>query len=750
MAASKQKIAVLGGGVSALAAVYGITSSPGWQDKYEITVYQVGWRLGGKGASGRSASHEDRIEEHGLHVWLGFYDNAFRIMRNVYQELGRPKGTPLATWREAFTPWNTLVLQEHLKDTWHTLPMELPPNDSLPGDGGVMPTLWDYIVEMLWMARKAFEESAHAGRASESGPTIELPHWWEQIVSSIEHGLSELALQWAGSFLILAHELAKTVSYDPAQPHKQATDSHEPIRWLLVKFKEWLWEQVKDRVYTNVAARLLWVTVDQMTANVYGMIADGVLLYGFDYIDDMDYRAWLKKNTANDFTLQYALFQAGYDLVFGYIRGIPDWPHGDMGAGTALRGAVRMFLTYKGAVAWRMNAGMGDTIFTPLYQVLRRRGVRFAFFHRLKALHLNEDGDKVVAMDMARQVTLKVGQYDPLIDVKDLLCWPSEPLYDQIVQGEELKARGINLESAWTDWEDVENRTLKLGTDFDLVIFGISLGAVPYVASELVEHKEKWRQMVERVKTVRTQAVQLWFRPDLKGLGWTATSDAPLMGAYAEPMGTWADLTALIERENWPDNITPGTLGYLVGVMPDDPHEPPPYVSKPDYPATQLEAVFAAARDWLEKYSGHLWPEAAVGPALDWEQLVDPSGGQGAQRLRAQYLRCNIDPSERYVLSVAGSLPYRMKTDETGVDNLYVTGDWIRNGLNSGCVESAAISGLQTSRAICGWPQHIIGEDDFVNTGRIVPGGCARRFGPEIIRTAAAALTRFISGLRSR
>ena len=53
-------------------------SEPGWRDRFSaITVFQRGWRLGGKGASSRGIN--GRIEEHGLHVWLGHYDNAFRL-----------------------------------------------------------------------------------------------------------------------------------------------------------------------------------------------------------------------------------------------------------------------------------------------------------------------------------------------------------------------------------------------------------------------------------------------------------------------------------------------------------------------------------------------------------------------------------------------------------------------------------------------------------------------------------------------
>src|SRR5271155_4067886 len=106
----KQRIAVLGGGISALTAVFQLTSLPDHAERYEITVYQMGWRAGGKGASGRNAAYGDRIEEHGLHILMGFYHNAFDVLRRCYDELGRPAGAPLATLDEAVKPHEFLVI----------------------------------------------------------------------------------------------------------------------------------------------------------------------------------------------------------------------------------------------------------------------------------------------------------------------------------------------------------------------------------------------------------------------------------------------------------------------------------------------------------------------------------------------------------------------------------------------------------------------------------------------------------------
>ena len=77
---------------ASIVAAYELTSTPELRERYDVTVYQLGWRLGGKGASGRNAEHGQRIEEHGLHIWFGFYENAFRVMRDAYEELGRQPG----------------------------------------------------------------------------------------------------------------------------------------------------------------------------------------------------------------------------------------------------------------------------------------------------------------------------------------------------------------------------------------------------------------------------------------------------------------------------------------------------------------------------------------------------------------------------------------------------------------------------------------------------------------------------------
>lgn len=46
----------------------------------------------------------------------------------------------------------------------------------------------------------------------------------------------------------------------------------------------------------------------------------------------------------------------------------------NIGAGSIPRATLRMVFTYKGAFMWKMQGGMGDVIFAPLYLMLKQRG----------------------------------------------------------------------------------------------------------------------------------------------------------------------------------------------------------------------------------------------------------------------------------------------------------------------------------------------------------------------------------------
>ena len=70
------------------------------------------------------------------------------------------------------------------------------------------------------------------------------------------------------------------------------------------------------------------------------------------------------------------------------------------------------------------------------------------------------------------------------------------------------------------------------------------------------------------------------------------------------------------------------------------------------------------------------------------------------EKFYQQYFLLNIEPSDRYVLAIPGTNQYRMKTDESGFSNLFLTGDWIDFGFNVGHMEGAVTAGLRAAHAI--------------------------------------------------
>ena len=181
-----------------------------------------------------------------------------------------------------------------------------------------------------------------------------------------------------------------------------------------------------------------------------------------------------------------------------------------------------------------------------------------------------------------------------------------------------------------------------------------------------------------------------------------------------QPINTWADISQLIARESWPTSV--GNIAYFCGPM-QNPAKGIPPSSDREFPVEEAEQVYQNATVFLQNNIGDLWPQATAPDnhkQLNWERLVDPEGqpGDGIKHLQSQYWRANIDPSERYVLSLAGSTKYRLKAGESGFDNLYLAGDWVLTGLNAGCIEAATMAGMQASRAISGYPTQICGESD--------------------------------------
>jgi len=689
----KEKITILGGGLSSLTTAYYLTNIPDWQDKYEITLYQMGWRLGGKGASGRNPKYGQRIEEHGLHVWLGFYENAFRLMREAYNELGRDLDKPLATFEEAFKPSNFVVLEEEVEGKWIPWVIDFPMNDEIPGEPNSPKDVEEYIHSLIEFAYDYYNSSFHKIFDKEEKPD---ENAFKEFFSDIADTIGDIGLDLGGKLLFSLLQLTRKIA-----------DKSNKSKFLdgLVQYLDWLWQRVEDKIEKDEEARRLWITVNLILSNVRGIIRDEIAIKGFESIDDLDYREWIAKHGASEITVNSGLVQGIYSINFSGKN-----VH-TFAAGTALKGTLRMLFDYKGSIFHRMQAGMGDAIMTPFYQLLKKRGVKFQFFHKVENLKLGSDGRGkfIQSVQMAKQATIKNGDYNPLVEVKRLPCWPSIPHYEQLKEGDSLK--GIDLEDFWSDWK-VDTVELVAGKDYDRLILGISIGAFPYIAKELSESSPSWKSMVENVSTTITGAFQFWTFPDRAGLGWSFwKEEPPTLTSFAQPIDTWADLSDLIAKEDWPSNYYPSAVHYFCGGLQDSvlPSNP----SDKDYVTKSQKYIKDLALWFTKSQLPTLFPNMKdKSGEIRWNLLVDPYESKSEARIESQYLRINIQPSERYVLSPKGSTKFRLKTDGSDFKNLILTGDWVYNEvLNAGCVESTVVSGIQAANVILSEKVKILGKD---------------------------------------
>jgi uncharacterized protein with NAD-binding domain and iron-sulfur cluster len=210
--------------------------------------------------------------------------------------------------------------------------------------------------------------------------------------------------------------------------------------------------------------------------------------------------------------------------------------------------------------------------------------------------------------------------------------------------------------------------------------------------------------MLDAVKTCPTLALQLWFNRTTEDLG--CPSPGRTLTAMVEPFSTWADMTHLLSREPWRGDHRPASIAYFCGQL-------PPEIPRDD---KAHSLVGAQAKSWLQANAASLWPRATpIGQSkgLDYALLNDPRDGSGEARFDSQYWRANINPSDLYVMCVPGSTTKRLRADESGYDNLFLTGDWTRNGLNAGAAEAATMAGVQCARALLNDRSLILGEGDF-------------------------------------
>jgi uncharacterized protein with NAD-binding domain and iron-sulfur cluster len=692
--------------MAGLSAAYQLTKTQALRDQNEVTVYQLGWRLGGKAASGRD--RQGRNLEHGLHVWFGCYENTFQMIQEIYAARTPPPGSRLQTWRDVAKPQTYTPVGVRNEDgTWRYLPLRWPVNGGTPGDGSLLPT-WGQMAETVlgWIEEyigvtgepTEAEATAAAGPPPTRRPTPAQPS--SVLNAAIDH------IRSMGSHLI--------------------GQSNEDLQHLLDLV---LWARDAHAGMPGVAGAggdgaIANEILAVFLAVLRGIICDLILPnQPLESLDDLDFRQWLLDNACDPtIVATSSVVRVVYDTLFQYTDG--DIAKPSYAAGSGLGVIMRLVGTYKGSMMWNVQAGMGEAVVAPLYQHLVTAGVRFRFFHKLTSIEPDDRRPLVETIRLDRQADTIDDEYTPTIARGGAVFFPSEPRWDRLTKGEALRAAGANFESYWDATPPAGQVVLTRGTDFDTVVLAVSLGAYKPLNDEdvsfcarLMARSPRFDAYVRNVGIVPSQAVQLWCDRTTSGLGWTTGKPATVSGP--EYLNIWADMTQVLAFEPWPAPA-PLSLHYLTGTYATTLYKQP--AREKHVPAAAAAEIRQQAIDWLDKSSGAIWPAANSEGRFDWNVLTAPEGTVGAARFDAQYWRANIDPTECCTQSAAGTTKYRLHPAETGFGNLVLAGEGTRHGFNTTTFEGAVMSGAAASRAICGSPATIVGYDFLTRRPTEGPG----------------------------
>ena len=685
------KVAVLGGGAGGLSTALALTATPELRRQFQVEVYQRGWRLGGKAASGykrfgtnNSSAH---AEDNGLQYWFGCYQDTLRLLQSVYEELGRSSGRSRLAFEDVVRPLEHLVLWDRDGDRQRQWSLALPAGGSAargsPASSRPLEDALRWLVRVWETAQVSIETQSALPIPAQFREALSLTperirdafHWlvhlWPGLGPTLGvHGVGvpprlrqalALVASESGSGLRKLPEVARLLRLAA----RDQRDAETRALWPFVSWPD----------STPFQLRCLNRILDLFAAIATGLVEDSVLQapLAFDpnavaRLNQVDFRQWLAPRVQFADTPDFSFVRVLYDRGFAYEDGERSRPN--LAAGIALESLFQIVFRHEGVMIFRLAAPVGDAMFAPIYQLLKRRGVRFRFFHCVTDLRLSADRTVIDSVDVVSQVALCATRYDPLVKHRNLYRWPWEPKWRLLENGAALREKFVNFEHE----VDPLNRgpiRLQRGLDFDAVVLGLPVAALAQIASELAHAHPRFAAMVAHSHEVATSHAQLWLSRDADELGLTPQSRVMAAGMDGD-FDTAADMTDIADYESHPGSSHLQQIVYLRGVLATPANSP---VSGS---ALVREAADRLVRERLS---------AVESPVLTADEQPGASGGA--------YYETNSATT-----TPAGSPCHRLGPTESGFGNLVLAGDWTKTDVNGGFMEAAVSSGSQAAAAI--------------------------------------------------
>ena len=258
------------------------------------------------------------------------------------------------------------------------------------------------------------------------------------------------------------------------------------------------------------------------------------------------------------------------------------------------------------------------------------------------------------------------------------------------------RARAGNFESHW-EQRAVGTKTLGSGKDFDFVVLGIGLGAIPHACAGIRSATRAGAHGRPRQDRGHAGVPALAAR---RHAARSAGSPGSNVSGFVEPFDTWADMTHLIPAESLVTE--PRAVAYFCNGCP------------PTSSWTRRRRLSWQRREQVRQ-NAIAFPATATSPALAsrshadgdfrWELLADaPNDARrretSTSAFDTQFWTANVNPLRPLCAGAAGQ-PARTASRRSthGYDNLTIAGDWTDCGFNEGCVEAAVISGRLAAHA---------------------------------------------------